>query len=189
MLAWLATLANIAGVDLDAAVQAKYGGGCPGCHRSPCCAMGRRNRELSRFATRRIGLLFFGFGVCAAGATVPPRIEEGGIRIGLRDGPKWRRSRNGVWAPVAVPIKAGREDVPRQTVIELVVETTDGEAMPYRYIVPVPSIPANSERPSSPTVVRAGAALRSPSPCRRRTARDVQMVEATQPRFQQKRNS
>ena len=36
VLAWLATLANIAGVDLEAAVQAKYGGGCPGCRRSPC---------------------------------------------------------------------------------------------------------------------------------------------------------
>jgi NTP pyrophosphatase (non-canonical NTP hydrolase) len=35
-LAWLATLANIAGVDLAAAVQAKYGGGCPGCRQSPC---------------------------------------------------------------------------------------------------------------------------------------------------------
>lgn len=36
VLAWLATLANIADVDLTAAVQAKYGGGCPGCQRSPC---------------------------------------------------------------------------------------------------------------------------------------------------------
>ena len=36
VLAWLATLANIAGVDLDAAVRAKYGGGCPGCRLSPC---------------------------------------------------------------------------------------------------------------------------------------------------------
>ena len=36
VLAWLATLANIAGVDLEAAVGAKYGGGCPGCHRVPC---------------------------------------------------------------------------------------------------------------------------------------------------------
>src|SRR5881227_540970 len=36
VLAWLATLANIAGVDLEAAVQAKYGGGCPGCRRTPC---------------------------------------------------------------------------------------------------------------------------------------------------------
>jgi hypothetical protein len=39
VLAWLATLANIAGVDLAKAVQAKYGGGCPGCGLSPCvCA-------------------------------------------------------------------------------------------------------------------------------------------------------
>jgi NTP pyrophosphatase (non-canonical NTP hydrolase) len=39
VLAWLATLANIAGVDLEAAIQAKYGGGCPGCGQTPCaCA-------------------------------------------------------------------------------------------------------------------------------------------------------
>src|SRR6266513_1678904 len=36
VLAWLVTLANITGVDLDAAVRAKYGGGCPGCGLSPC---------------------------------------------------------------------------------------------------------------------------------------------------------
>lgn len=36
VLAWLATLANIAEVDLAAAVQAKYGAGCPGCRHSPC---------------------------------------------------------------------------------------------------------------------------------------------------------
>src|SRR5271154_3983445 len=36
VLAWLATLANIAEVDLDAAIQAKYGGGCPGCRQTPC---------------------------------------------------------------------------------------------------------------------------------------------------------
>lgn len=36
VLAWLATLANIAGVDLEEAVQAKYGAGCPGCRQSPC---------------------------------------------------------------------------------------------------------------------------------------------------------
>jgi NTP pyrophosphatase (non-canonical NTP hydrolase) len=36
VLAWLATLANGAGVDLDAAIQAKYGGGCPGCGSRPC---------------------------------------------------------------------------------------------------------------------------------------------------------
>ena len=36
VLAWLATLANIAGVDLEDAMRAKYGGGCPRCHASPC---------------------------------------------------------------------------------------------------------------------------------------------------------
>jgi NTP pyrophosphatase (non-canonical NTP hydrolase) len=36
VLAWLATLANNVGVDLDAAVRRKYGGGCPGCGQTPC---------------------------------------------------------------------------------------------------------------------------------------------------------
>ncbi|HLW68712.1 MAG TPA: MazG nucleotide pyrophosphohydrolase domain-containing protein [Gemmataceae bacterium] len=36
VLAWLVTLANIANVDLEAAMSAKYGAGCPGCGRSPC---------------------------------------------------------------------------------------------------------------------------------------------------------
>ncbi len=36
VLAWLATLANIAGVDLAAAIDRKYGTGCPGCHETPC---------------------------------------------------------------------------------------------------------------------------------------------------------
>jgi NTP pyrophosphatase (non-canonical NTP hydrolase) len=36
VLAWLATMANIVGVDLDAAVTKKYGKGCPGCGRTPC---------------------------------------------------------------------------------------------------------------------------------------------------------
>ena len=36
VLAWLATLANVAEVDLEEAVQAKYGTGCPGCGKSPC---------------------------------------------------------------------------------------------------------------------------------------------------------
>jgi NTP pyrophosphatase (non-canonical NTP hydrolase) len=36
VLAWLATLANICNIDLDAAVAAKYGAGCPGCNQTPC---------------------------------------------------------------------------------------------------------------------------------------------------------
>jgi NTP pyrophosphatase (non-canonical NTP hydrolase) len=36
VLAWLATLANAVGVDLDRAIQNKYGRGCPGCGQVPC---------------------------------------------------------------------------------------------------------------------------------------------------------
>ena len=36
VLAWLATLANIAKVDLEDAIRKKYGSGCPGCSKSPC---------------------------------------------------------------------------------------------------------------------------------------------------------
>jgi len=39
VLAWLATIANVAGVDLGAAVARKYGAGCPGCGQFVCrCA-------------------------------------------------------------------------------------------------------------------------------------------------------
>jgi NTP pyrophosphatase (non-canonical NTP hydrolase) len=39
VLAWLATLANCVGVDLDEAMRRKYGTGCPGCNETPCrCA-------------------------------------------------------------------------------------------------------------------------------------------------------
>ena len=36
VLAWLATIANVAGVDLGRAVAEKYGSGCPGCGRFVC---------------------------------------------------------------------------------------------------------------------------------------------------------
>lgn len=36
VLAWLTTIANVAGVDLAAAVHEKYGGGCPGCGGLVC---------------------------------------------------------------------------------------------------------------------------------------------------------
>lgn len=36
VLAWLTTIANVVGVDLTAAVNAKYGSGCPGCGRFVC---------------------------------------------------------------------------------------------------------------------------------------------------------
>jgi NTP pyrophosphatase (non-canonical NTP hydrolase) len=36
VLAWLTTIANVVGVDLNAAVQRKYGTGCPGCGHFVC---------------------------------------------------------------------------------------------------------------------------------------------------------
>lgn len=36
VLAWLTTIANVAGVDLAVAVAEKYGSGCPGCGRLVC---------------------------------------------------------------------------------------------------------------------------------------------------------
>lgn len=36
VLAWLVTLANVRGVDLEAAVLRKYGKACPGCGAVPC---------------------------------------------------------------------------------------------------------------------------------------------------------
>jgi NTP pyrophosphatase (non-canonical NTP hydrolase) len=36
VLAWLATIANVAGVDLSEAVRRKYGSGCPGCGQLVC---------------------------------------------------------------------------------------------------------------------------------------------------------
>ena len=36
VLAWLATMANVVGVDMAEAVQQKYGTGCPGCGQLVC---------------------------------------------------------------------------------------------------------------------------------------------------------
>jgi len=36
VLAWLSTLASIAGIDLESVAAAKYAEGCPRCHGTPC---------------------------------------------------------------------------------------------------------------------------------------------------------
>ena len=36
VIAWVVTLANVEGVDLSAALHAKYGQGCPGCGKMVC---------------------------------------------------------------------------------------------------------------------------------------------------------
>jgi NTP pyrophosphatase (non-canonical NTP hydrolase) len=41
VLAWLASMASIVGVDLDRAATKKYARGCPYCHATPCaCGTG-----------------------------------------------------------------------------------------------------------------------------------------------------
>jgi NTP pyrophosphatase (non-canonical NTP hydrolase) len=43
VLAWLATIANVAGIDLEQAVLEKYGRGCPGCGQFVCqCDLGEK---------------------------------------------------------------------------------------------------------------------------------------------------
>ncbi len=41
VLAWVATLANVTGVNLTEAVQAKYGSGCPDCGLFVCTCNGK----------------------------------------------------------------------------------------------------------------------------------------------------
>jgi NTP pyrophosphatase (non-canonical NTP hydrolase) len=36
VLAWLASLANVVGIDLEDAAMSKYNDACPKCHKSPC---------------------------------------------------------------------------------------------------------------------------------------------------------
>ena len=36
VMAWLSTLASIAGIELEEAVRKKYGNGCPRCSSTPC---------------------------------------------------------------------------------------------------------------------------------------------------------
>ena len=44
VLAWLATTASIAGIDLEQAAEERYRQGCPKCRRIPCvCERGKAN--------------------------------------------------------------------------------------------------------------------------------------------------
>jgi NTP pyrophosphatase (non-canonical NTP hydrolase) len=43
VLAWVVTIANVAGINLEQAVRAKYGQGCPGCGQMVCvCDLGEK---------------------------------------------------------------------------------------------------------------------------------------------------
>ena len=43
VLAWLSTLASLAGIDLEAAAE-KYSNGCPKCHQMPCVCNENRSK-------------------------------------------------------------------------------------------------------------------------------------------------
>ena len=47
-LAWLTTLASIAGVDLEAVAAARYGKGCPRCESKPCRCSEKRQPEYAQ---------------------------------------------------------------------------------------------------------------------------------------------
>lgn len=75
-----------------------------------------------------------------------PRIQA--VRVGLPNGQPHEdanRTRNTVWTPVAIQLKADEEAVPAGR-YRLQVETADAEALPYHYPVDVPAIPARGER-------------------------------------------
>jgi hypothetical protein len=88
-------------------------------------------------------------------ADSPPRIDH--VRVGLptgQGGQEANYSRNGAWAPVYVKLKAGKDGNPQGS-YQLVVETTDGEDLPYRYTSPVPALPANDDH-TALTYIRPG---------------------------------
>jgi hypothetical protein len=75
----------------------------------------------------------------------PVSIEQ--IRVGLPHGRtgKSALSRNGVWAPVYVTLKAGKDSIPAES-YRLAVQTNDAEGSAYRYTSAVPAISPEEER-------------------------------------------
>ncbi len=107
-----------------------------------------KGKRIGEFApsARPFGyLLLMGLLPSIALSSAPPHIDREGVRIGLPDGPNVARSRDGVWTPVKIPLKAGADDILGERYL-VVVESLDGEATPYRYRVPVPAMAANGER-------------------------------------------
>lgn len=106
----------------------------------------------SRIAAVLVFIVAFGSQQSRAFAESPLHIEldankRPDIRIGLLgglNGLETGRSRNGAWAPVYVKLKAGKEGVARES-IRLVVESTDSEDSPYRYITAIPNLAANED--------------------------------------------
>jgi len=56
VLAWLATIANVAGINLTEAIRMKYGHGCPGCGQMAGGGSMRGQRQNQRVVERNRGL-------------------------------------------------------------------------------------------------------------------------------------
>jgi len=89
VLAWLCTLASIAGVDLERVAAAKYAGGCPKCRQVPCACEGCENGDgggLSRLPGAVTNLLrpHFHPNVCYT-ATVAPMSDRDGVGHSQQD--------------------------------------------------------------------------------------------------------
>ena len=184
VLAWLATLANIAGVDLDGAVAAKYGGGLPEvcedavrvqrgqavrggvvmkmCETTPRLAATRRGargqRAPLRVAAKQWGIALAVAACLAASARAQtaPSIER--VRIGLPVGGAGQddgSTRNGSWAPVAVTLRGTKDGNPRG-VYRLRVETTDLQDIAYRASVAVPAMAAEGLKTVTGYIVPGG---------------------------------
>jgi hypothetical protein len=85
-------------------------------------------------------------GVVSGQTSSPPTIEE--VHVGLPSGAGEQtsgRTRDGVWAPIYVRLKAGPAGN-SQGAFQIVASTTDGEDAPYRYTVAVPALTATEER-------------------------------------------
>ena len=175
VLAWLATLANIAGVDLDAAVRAKYGGGCPGCGKSPCaccpggetmnreqgtgnreqkmretplCWFVRSPRRIRRFYSFLLAFLFcslFPVPCSLFAAESPPHIEK--VQVGLPGGQAEQESaRSRNGAWAPVYVKLkAGPEGNARDRFRIRVETTDSENTVYHYDSNLPALVPNQD--------------------------------------------
>ena len=123
VLAWLATIANVAGVDLTEAVMRKYGSGCPGCGRFVCTCpdAGEAMRAIAdcrlqivdcRLKAANYQFAIFNLVILIASMTLPSAAvaqqielpEIVAVRVGLAD-----RYKVGLWTQVEITLRGGGE--------------------------------------------------------------------------------
>ena len=70
-----------------------------------------------------------------------PSVKIERVRVGLPAGPESARMRPGAWCPVYVTLKAGSKPIARDAA-RVVVKSTDGDEIPFRYTAAVPALNA-----------------------------------------------